>query len=114
AATATWCSTGFFLQTRPTSVRYTFLMCTLVNNIGVNASGVTISYDFAKVAVAAEDIEGHRAFYSLTGAAGSWILIPEFTSATPGRLTATLNVNWTSGGTLYVLWADDNGTPSPD
>src|SRR6185436_18855313 len=32
----------------------------------------------------------------------------------PGRLTATLNLTWPGGGNLYILWADDNGAPSPD
>jgi hypothetical protein len=89
-------------------------MCSLVNNLGGAASAVTVSYDFAKVASAAEEVEGHRAYYSLTGDAGSWIVIPEFSSAAPGRLTATLSLAWPNGGTLYLLWADDNGSPSPD
>src|SRR5207237_3972281 len=75
----------------------------------------TLSYDFSKAAVLAEEIDGHRAYYSLTGAAGSWTPIPEFSSAAPGHLTATLNVTWPGGGSLYVLWADDNAVAaSPD
>ena len=111
---ATWSSTGLYVQTRPTGINDLLLMCTLVNNIGGAASSVTIGYDFAKMVPVAEEIEGHRVFYSLTGAAGSWILIPQLASASPGRLTATVNLNWPSGSPLYILWADDNGTPSPD
>src|SRR6185295_11509363 len=33
-ASATWSSAGFYLQTRPTGNRVTFLMCTLVNGLG--------------------------------------------------------------------------------
>src|SRR5580765_3447570 len=80
---ATWCSSGFFVQTRPTSVAGTMMMCTLVNNIGGAASSVTISYDFAKVAVLAEEIDGHRVYYSLSGQPGSWALIAAFSSVAP-------------------------------
>ena len=111
---ALWSSVGLYLQTRPTGNNAILLMCTLVNNLGGNAASVTISYDFAKVAPAPEEIEGHQAYYSLTGAAGSWVPIPQFSSALPGKLTATLNINWPGGATLYLLWADDNGSPSPD
>ena len=48
----------------------------------------------------------------MSGAASSWTVIPEFSSAVPGRLTATLNIAWPAGGTLYILWADDNGAAS--
>jgi hypothetical protein len=112
-AMATWSSSGFYLQTRPTGNDATLLMCTLVNNLGVNAIGANIRYDFTRGATA-EDINGHRAYYSLTGAAGSWVLIPEFASANSGTLTAALNITWINGGTLYLLWADDNGPPGPD
>ena len=114
SGTAAWCSSGFYVQTRPTGVGATLLMCALVNNLGVNASGVTLSYDLAKLIPAAEEIDGHRSFYSLTGAAGSWVLIPEFSTATAGRLTATLNIAWSAGSALYILWGDDNGSASPD
>ena len=111
---ATWCSTAFFLQTRPTGVRYTFLMCTLVNNIGGKASGVTISYNFTTSTPVVEEVLGTRVYYSLTGAAGTWINIPGLSSQPDGRLSATVNLDWQSGGTLYVLFADDNGSGSPD
>ncbi len=111
----TWSSTGFYVQTRPTSVAATLMMCTLVNNLGVEAIGVTVSYDFAMVAVLAEQVAGHRAYYSLTGAAGSWTLIPAFTGAPVGRVSTNLNVTIPNGGTLYIVWADDNAdVSSPD
>src|SRR5437899_2016202 len=37
--TPQWSSTGFYVQTRPTGVDASLLMCTLVNNSGGNASG---------------------------------------------------------------------------
>src|SRR6266850_4352465 len=60
-STATWCSSGFYVQTRPTGVGATLLMCTLVNGLGANAAGVTVSYNFAKLVPAAEEIDGQRA-----------------------------------------------------
>ena len=111
---ATWSSPSQAVQTRPTSVGATLLMCRLVNNLGIDAIGASVSYDFKQLAVTPEQVEGHRAYYSLTGAAGSWTVIPEFCSATPGRLSANLNLTWTDGATLYLLWADDNGSPSAE
>ena len=109
---AAWSSSGLYVQTRSTGNGATLLMCTLVNNIGGGANAVTISYDFAKPAAVAEEVEGHRAYYSLSGDAGSWTVIPEFSSANPGRLTATLSLAWAAGAPLYLLWADDNGAAS--
>ena len=109
-----WSSTGLYLQTRPTGPDWTAVMATLQNNTGSEAGSVTISYDFAKTVVVAEEVEGHRVFYSQSGAANSWILIPALSSAAAGRVTATLTFAWPSGGTLYLLWADENGSPSPD
>src|SRR5438876_2202958 len=68
---ALWSSTGLYVQTRPTGNNGILLMCTLVNNFGTTANSIKVSYDFAKVQVAPEEIEGHMAYYSLTGAAGS-------------------------------------------
>jgi len=113
-ANATWASTGLYLQTRVTGNNATLLMCTLFNNLGVNAIGTTISYDFNRVLPAAEEIDGHRAFYSLTGAPGSWVPISQFFTATPQRLSVTLNLNWPNNTPLYIVWADDNGSGSPD
>jgi len=56
-----------------------------------------------------EDIPVYRVYFSLTGLPGQWQVIPSLCSVT-GRLSATLNLgHWPAGGTLYVLWADDNG-----
>ena len=110
---AVWCTNGY-VQTRPTGVRITILMATLVNNTGVDATNVFIGYDFAKVAVTNEQVEGHRVYYSLTGTANSWVNIPALSSAAPGAPKATVDLAWTNGATLYLLWADDNGSPSPD
>src|ERR1043166_4072657 len=115
SAFGTWSALGFFIQTRPTGNAASVIMCTLVNNLGGDASSVTLSYDFTKAAVLAEEVDGHRAYYSLSGAAGSWVALPEFSSGAPGRLSATLNFSWAAGGALYIIWADDNAVAaSPD
>lgn len=64
-----------------------------------------------------EQVFGHRAFFSVTGAPGSWRLIPAFSShfapapsvgETP--LSARLEFeDWEPGRPLFVLWADANG-----
>src|SRR5688572_22719959 len=68
---AVWSSAGAYLQTRPTGNGATVLMCQLVNNLGVEAVAASVAYDFAKVAPAAEEVAGQRAYYSLSGAARS-------------------------------------------
>ena len=112
--TASWSSLGLYVQTRPTGNAATLLMCTLQNATSFAVGSVTISYDFAKATVVTEEVEAHLAYYSTSGAANSWIPIPEFTSASPGRLSATLLCSWPAASTLYLLWADDNGSGSPD
>ncbi|MEY2409392.1 MAG: hypothetical protein QOF48_2062 [Verrucomicrobiota bacterium] len=112
---ATWSSGAFYVQTRPTGNRATLLMCTLVNNLGVAANAVTLSYDFTPAAPNGDEISGHNAYYSLSGAVNSWVPIPSFSFATSaGKLTANLTLNWPSGSPLYILWADDNSVNSPD
>src|SRR5262245_12984302 len=81
---ATWSSTGLYLQTRPTGNGATLLMCTLVNNLGGEAIAAEISYNLARSAAVAEEVDGHRAYYSLSGAVGSWIVIPEFSTNVAG------------------------------
>jgi hypothetical protein len=117
-ALATWSSslTGQYLQTRPTGVKMCVLMATLVNNTGTNANRINVSYDFTMATSVAEEILGHRVYYSFTGAAGDWVNIPALDSPAAGHVSAsvTLTSPWNTGTTLYLLWADDNGSGSPD
>jgi len=116
---ARWNSAGFYLQTRPTGNDYLILMATLVNDSGNNQSTLNVSYDWAQrnnIPVN-EDIPGHRVYYSLTGAAASWTLIPEFstwtTSSASSNVTAVLGLgSWAPGANLYIIWVDDNGAGS--
>src|SRR5687767_14853640 len=43
---ATWSPDGFYLETRPSGVRYIALMNKLVNDSGTNATQIAISYRF--------------------------------------------------------------------
>lgn len=111
-----WHGTLHVLMTPPTGVRYTALLATLQNDTGADQPMVTISYDLGENSQAGttvqEEILGQRVYYSLTGAAGSWQVIPELSSVgTPGSLVATLNLGvWAAGSPLYILWTDDNGS----
>ncbi|MEY2410175.1 MAG: hypothetical protein QOF48_2845 [Verrucomicrobiota bacterium] len=112
-AVAMWTSAGgAYLQTRPTGVRITLLMATLVNNTGSNVTSINLGYTLTLVAPVTEEVRGQRVYTSLTGAAGSWTNIAA--PAVAGPVTATLNVNWLAGARLYVLIADDNASGTPD
>src|SRR5204862_199292 len=88
----------------------TLLMATLVNNTAGSVPVLKISYNQSNANILSEEINGLRAYYSLTGGANSWTVIPEFSAANIGTLSATLSLgNWPSGSRLYLLWADDNG-----
>lgn len=117
AAGAVWASGGRYLQTRPNANAATLLMATLVNNTGSDGTGARILYSYTnRTASSAEQIVGHRVFYSLSGAANSWSLIPALSQTASGTLNANLIFPelWPGGGRLYLLWTDDNGSPSPD
>lgn len=118
ANTARWNSTALAVQTVPTGVGYVSLMATLQNNTGVNQTALTFSYDLTEnnstagtvPTVVVEEVPGHRVYFSLTGAAQSWQVVPEVSSiGTSGTKVGTANVgSWPNGGLLYLLWADDN------
>jgi len=115
----------FRLQIRPTTTDYTMLMATLHNDSGADVSKITISYEMAAMVAAdstvaeSPELYGWKVFYSTSGAAGSWNIIPELSQPTTGtftnNLSAVVNIAglWNAGGTMYILWADDNG-PSSD
>ena len=104
------------LQLRPTGTKMNVVLVTLTNNYGANASAVQLNYNLLQTAVAAEQVNGLRVYYSLTGAASSWTFIPELSVNSPGFLTAnvTLTGPWNNTSPLYLIFADDNGSPSPD
>ncbi len=114
-----WNSTFLDVQTRSTGVRYQLLMATLVNDTGLSQWSVCITYTLsawtASGTTIAEEVPGHRVFYSTTGLANSWILIPELSTNAPAAGSSNaLSANifppggWAHGSTLYIVWADDN------
>src|SRR5829696_2658328 len=71
---AAWTSGGStYLQTRPTANGHTLLMATLRNDSGGTANNLNLIYTLTEGGAAnAEEVPGHRVYWSLTGAAGSW------------------------------------------
>jgi hypothetical protein len=118
---AQWSSEGHYLITRPTGTLGHIVMATLVNNSGAEKSTIVLSYRLNVLTPVTEQVLGHLVFFSLTGAAGSWEPIPDLSNQPTDNdeglyeKKATVNVrSWPNGRTLYLLWADDNGSGSPD
>jgi len=117
---ATWSSSGFYLQTRPTGNRLTALMGKFVNQTGTNATQVTLGYLNTIVSASTtEDLgKGTRVYYSLTGLANSWANVPALNTTASGNesstRTASLALNWPNGGNLFLLWVDDNAGAGTD
>jgi len=107
---ALWNSSALTIATAPTGNAATLMMATLVNSTAGSVPALKVTYNMSTVATVNEEINGLRAYFSLTGAANSWTVIPEFSTNVGGTLTATLSLGtWPSGSHLYLLWADDNG-----
>jgi hypothetical protein len=114
-ALARWNSRAHLLQTRVTGNRYTVLMATLQNKSALPITNLVVRYDYDVGAVTFEEILGFRAYYSFTGQQNSWQNIPEFSTGSPGLLTATLPLgSWAPDAPLYLLWADDRVTSADD
>ena len=113
---ATWSSTGFYLQTRPTGNRYTVLLGKFTNDSGTNATEIGISYLFTIAAGGTgEDAGmGTRGYYSLTGQTNSWVNLPSLGTTdqvnTNTLLSTNLTLNWTNGASLFLAWVDDNAS----
>jgi hypothetical protein len=102
------------LQFYPTAgVKGNVLVAKMENYSDEAINQVEVSYDFAKPVSGAEEVPGLRVYYSLTGMPDSWVLIPELSTATPGKLSAgfVLGSPWEINSPLYVLWADDSSAP---
>jgi hypothetical protein len=110
---AYWRSSDSKLGTQPTGNKATLLMATLYNNSGSTVASVLLTYTLGVTATPGEQIKGHRLYWSKTGLAGSWTAVGDFIITAPGSTTVSTNLNslnWANGSTLYVVWADDNGT----
>ena len=114
---AVWNSADQRLYTRPTGDAATLLMATLRNDTGSAQNLLSVSYDLGVSAPNTEQVPGHRVYWSLTGAANSWTPVGGFGTTDIGTNTVSFAVSvgtWTSGALLYLLWADDNGSATPD
>lgn len=104
------------IQSRVTGVEYNMLLATLQNNSGSPIGQLTISYTQTSFdTTVVEQIDAHRVYWSLTGEPGSWQVIPGLSSQPDGNLSASISTTgWGPGGTLYILWVDDNANPGTD
>lgn len=114
APNAYWRSGDKKLGTQPTLNKVTLLMAPLQNASGGILNTLAVSYTLGLASVTpTEWIKGHRVYWSKTGAAGSWTAAGNYLLSTPGS-TASISIyltalNWADGGSLYLVWADDNG-----
>lgn len=95
----------------------TLLLATLQNNTGNSITALQVAYEFSRVATGSgETLGGLRAYYSFTGAAGSWQVITGLSSDTTASPSSpdqkseqiTLSSSWANGSNLYIAWVDDN------
>ena len=113
-AIARFNGTRFRLQSKPTGVDMTVLMATLRNDTGLDVSSFDVSYLHAVEPAGAETptgLNGWFAYYSVSGAPGSWQPIPALSGLNAnGTPVATITPSgWAPGLNLYIVWADDNG-----
>jgi len=118
-ARALYNSTQKLLQMRPTgtTTKGVVLLATLQNTSGSGITNLTISCTLGTPATGyTEQVTGLRGYYSLTGAASSWTVIPALCTDTAGALTTnvTLSSTWANGTMMYVLWVQDNNDATFD
>jgi hypothetical protein len=114
-AQAQWSSTGYYLQTRPAGNTATLLMATLRNDTDNDIHSLRISYDFGLSFPTIEEIWGQRLYYSLTGGPQSWLFVLQTSETGPVSTSIDLSFSpWPPGSSLFLLWADDSGSGSPD
>jgi Immunoglobulin domain len=119
-------STGHYLQSRATTqsgatnnptAAAIVLLATLQNDTGADQGELIVSYDMGVSNQITGELPGYRVYYNLTGAAGNWQVIPEFSGIeTQGTVTATLTFSspWPSGTAMYLFWFDDNANGVTD
>lgn len=106
-----------FLQMRPTAEDYQLLVGHLQNDTGGPLNSVKITYEYSKATVtASETIKGLRVYWSTTGTAGSWNMIPALSVDTAATFDAPqilstsilLPAPLAAGAQMHLLFADQN------
>jgi len=114
--------------TYPTGNAATGVMATITNGTGQTADSVTVDWSLfnpgTSSATQAEEVAGHRVYWSLTGAANSWTALGSFGAHTNGTSlpantpvpfsasTGSIGGGWTNGSNMYLVWLDDNAAGS--
>jgi len=113
-----YATSGHYIMTRPTGPAYSVLMGTFQNNSGIAQSQIVITYNLTSISNVTEEIPGQGVYYSLSGAAGSWVRIPSLSGdGTTGIKSATVDLSatpWANSSLLYLFFADDNAQATPD
>lgn len=95
-----------------------FRACTLAGFFdGQSVSAAfEVSYDLGGGLFSPEQVPGFRGYFSLTGEANSWVVIPGLCTGTTGTVATVISFPefgvWFPGAPLFLLWADDNGPNS--
>jgi Immunoglobulin domain len=109
---------GRYLATRPAGTRGNVVLARLRNDTGAARFCIQLQYTLGIYAPTFEEVPGHIVYYSFSGASNTWIRIPALSGdGVAGAKTALLDLGfspWSAGAMLYVLFADDNGSGSPD
>lgn len=111
---------GLFIQSRPTTDgtnAANVMLATLQNDSGAPITAITVSYTFGINNSVAGELPGFRVYYSLSGAAGTWTLIPALSDSEVAGTQSSGAIaigSWASGSTMYLLWADDNANGVTD
>lgn len=115
---AQWTSGGTgYILTRATGNRATVILARLVNETGADCNTLHLSYQLTVAAPATEQVPGQRIYYSFSAASNAWTSLPAISGLNASQLVSThvlLKETWSGGGTLYLLWADDNSTSSTE
>jgi len=113
---ALWRSADQRIQTGPSGNRMTLLMAPLMNTSGGIIDALALKYTLSLASGTPDElIKGRRLYWNKTGASGSWTLAGEDSLATNGTTEVAIyltSLAWADGGSLFILWADDNGVLS--
>ena len=98
------------------SNKMALLMAKLENTSGSSIDKMDVAYKLGVLSsTPAEQINGHRVYWSKTGATSSWTAAGNFEQTAIGTSDVSLELNmsgdpWLNGELLYVVWVDDNAT----